>query len=143
MNLALARIPPPHPGLTEGLVYLHCNATTPVDPRVVAAMWPHVSDFFGNPSTGYWYAEHARSVLAQARSSVASLIGATPGEMVFTSSGSEADLLAIRGAVLASGHPHPHVITQATEHPAMLGSCRAGRYRRCRDHTDGGAGVPS
>jgi cysteine desulfurase len=48
---------------------------------------------------------------------VAGLIGAGPGEIGFTGSGSEADLLALRGAVLASGHPHPHVITQATEHP--------------------------
>lgn len=116
---------PPHPGLTDGPVYLDYNATTPVDPRVVEAMTPHLSEFFGNPSTTYRYAEHPRSALAEARASVAGLIGAAPGEIVFTSSGSEANLLAIRGAVLASGRSHPHVITQATEHPAVLESCRA------------------
>ncbi|MGW4434520.1 cysteine desulfurase family protein [Streptomyces sp. NPDC004596] len=114
-----------HPGLAGGPVYLDHNATTPVDPRVAQAMAPYLTDFFGNPSSGHSYADPPRRALAEARDRVAGLIGAAPGEIVFTASGSEADLLALRGAVLASGRPRPHVITQATEHPAVLGTCRA------------------
>ncbi|MFJ2240441.1 cysteine desulfurase family protein [Streptomyces sp. NPDC087859] len=116
---------PPHPGLAGGPVYLDYNATTPVDPRVAAAMWPYLTDFFGNPSSSHPYADTPRRGLAGARAQVADLLGAGPGEIVFTGSGSEADLLALRGAVLASGRPHPQVITQATEHPAVLEACRA------------------
>ncbi|MFJ7990437.1 cysteine desulfurase family protein [Streptomyces sp. NPDC096351] len=116
---------PPHPGLADGPVYLDYNATTPADPRVTAAMWPHLADFFGNPSSSHPYAATPRRALAEARAQVAGLISARPGEIVFTGSGSEADLLALRGAVLASAHPHPHVITQATEHPAVLQTCQA------------------
>lgn len=116
---------PPHPGLADGPVYLDYNATTPIDPRVVEAMTPHLASMFGNPSTSYPYAEGPRTALADARATVADTVGARPDEIVFTSSGSEADLLAIRGAALASGHPRPHVITQATEHPAVLESCKA------------------
>jgi len=115
----------PHPGLAGGPVYLDHNATTPVDPRVARAMAPYLTDFFGNPSSGHPYADTPRRALAEARAQVAGLIGAGSGEIVFTASGSEADLLALRGAALASGHPHPHVITQATEHPAVLETVRA------------------
>ncbi|MFJ4820693.1 cysteine desulfurase family protein [Streptomyces sp. NPDC088801] len=116
---------PPHPGLVGGPVYLDYNATTPVDPRVAAAMRPYLTDFFGNPSSSHPFSQEPRRALAAARAQVAGLIGARPGEIVFTGSGSEADLLALRGAVLADGRPHPHVITQATEHPAVLETCRA------------------
>ncbi|MFI8836353.1 cysteine desulfurase family protein [Streptomyces afghaniensis] len=113
------------PGLADGPVYLDYNATTPVDPRVAEAMLPHLTDFFGNPSSGHPYSAEPRRALAEARARVAELIGAREEEVVFTSSGSEADLLALRGAVLASGRARPHVITQATEHPAVLETCHA------------------
>ncbi|MFD5134624.1 cysteine desulfurase family protein [Streptomyces olindensis] len=113
------------PGLAGGPVYLDYNATTPVDPRVAEAMWPHVTDFFGNPSSSHSFSQEPRRALVEARAQVTGLIGARTREIVFTGSGSEADLLALRGAVLASGRPHPHVITQATEHPAVLETCRA------------------
>ncbi|MEU9670644.1 cysteine desulfurase family protein [Streptomyces bobili] len=116
---------PSHPGLVGGPIYLDYNATTPVDPRVAAATLPHLTDFFGNPSNSHPYAQAPRRALDEARAQVADLIGARTGEIVFTGSGSEADLLALRGAVLASGGPRPHVITQATEHPAVLETCRA------------------
>jgi cysteine desulfurase len=116
---------PGHPGLGGGPVYLDYNATTPVDPRVAEAMLPHLIDLFGNPSSGHPYASGPRTALAQAREQTAALIGARPQEIVFTSSGSEADLLALRGAVLAASRPAPHVITQCTEHPAVLETCRA------------------
>ncbi|MFI9585999.1 cysteine desulfurase family protein [Streptomyces sp. NPDC052236] len=116
---------PLHPGLAGGPVYLDYNATTPVDPRVTEAMLPYLTDFFGNPSSSHPFSQEPRRALAAARAQVAGLITAGPGEIVFTGSGSEADLLALRGAVLASDRPHPHVITQATEHPAVLETCRA------------------
>lgn len=114
-----------HPGLAGGPVYLDYNATTPLDPRVTNAMLPYLTDFFGNPSSSHRYGETPRRALAEARAQVAALIGARAGEIVFTGSGSEANLLALRGAVLASGHPRPHLITQMTEHPAVLETCRA------------------
>ncbi|RMI41624.1 cysteine desulfurase [Actinomadura harenae] len=114
-----------HPALTGGPVYLDYNATTPVDPRVVAAMLPHLTREFGNPASAHAYGTSPAAALARARADVAALVGARPDEIVFTASGSEADLLALRGAVLASGLPDPHVITQATEHPAALATCNA------------------
>jgi cysteine desulfurase len=115
-----------HPALTGMPIYLDYNATTPVDPRVVAALWPALTDF-GNPSSAHAFGDSARRLLAQARDQVASLIGAAPDEIAFTGSGSEADALAIQGPVLASTYPvdgAPHVITQVTEHPAVLAACR-------------------
>ncbi|MFB7112004.1 cysteine desulfurase family protein [Streptomyces sp. NPDC056291] len=117
--------PPPHPGLTGGPVYLDYNATTPVDPRVVEAMLPHLTGHFGNPSSTHPYGSEPRRALTAGRTRVAELIGARPGEIVFTGSGSEADLLALRGATLAATRTRPHVITQATEHPAILATCQA------------------
>lgn len=114
-----------HPGLTGGPIYLDYNATTPIDPRVVDAMLPYLTVHFGNPSSSHAYGTEPTTALAAARAQVAALIGARPGEIVFTGSGSEANLLALRGAVLASGQPRRHVITQATEHPAVLETCHA------------------
>jgi cysteine desulfurase len=113
----------PHPGLAGGPVYLDYNATTPVDPRVTEAALPYWTEFFGNPSSGHVYADEPRRALATARRQVASLIGARPGEIVFTASGSESNLLALRGAVLAA--KGTQLIIQATEHPAVMETARA------------------
>lgn len=113
------------PESLTGPVYLDHNATTPLDPRVTEAMLPHLTGFFGNPSSRHPYGAEPRRALARARAQVATLLGARPAELVFTSSGSEANLLALRGAVLASGASRPHVVTQSTEHPSVLESCRA------------------
>jgi cysteine desulfurase len=80
-----------HPSLEGGPVYLDYNATTPVDPRVTAAMLPYFDRWFGNPSSGHSYADRPRRALAEARAQIAALIGARPHEIVFTGSGSEAD----------------------------------------------------
>jgi cysteine desulfurase len=105
-------------------IYLDYNATTPIDPRVADAMQPYLSLHFGNPSSGHRYGEHPAEALDAARHQVARLIGARADEMVFTGSGSEADNLAIRGAVLARPH-RTHLITQQTEHPAVLAASDA------------------
>lgn len=114
-----------HAALANGPVYLDYNATTPVDPRVAEAAQPYLATWFGNPSSGHTYAAEPRRALAGARQQVADLLGAEAGEIVFTGSGSEADNLALRGAVLAAKTDRPHVITQITEHPAVLETCRA------------------
>ena len=126
-----------HPGLTPELAYLDYNATTPVDPRVVDAMLPYLTTHFGNPSSGHGYATAARRGVAAAREQLAGLINARPDEIVFTGSGSEADALAIRGAVLAAHRTDlpPHVVTQATEHPAVLAACAALRREHGVDLT--------
>ncbi|MFJ7219199.1 cysteine desulfurase family protein [Amycolatopsis sp. NPDC098790] len=113
---------PRPPSLATGPVYLDYNATTPVDPRVTEAALPHWTDFFGNPSSEHAYGAEPRRALAAARAQVAGLIGARPEEIVFTASGSEANLLALRGAVLAAC---THLVVQATEHPAVLETARA------------------
>ena len=113
-------------GLQGGTIYLDYNASTPVDPRVIEAMLPYLTTHFGNPSSGHHYAEQPRRALATARQQVARLIGAAPEEIVFTGSGSEADTLAIHGSVVAHRRPSDvQVITQVTEHPAVLEACRA------------------
>ncbi|MDC7120574.1 cysteine desulfurase [Cellulomonas fimi] len=104
-------------------VYADYNATTPVDPAVLEAMLPFLSVGFGNPSSTHSFGRAARDALTGARSQIAALLDADdPSTIVLTGSGSEADALAIRGAVLASPRLHTgaHVITQATEHPAVL-----------------------
>jgi cysteine desulfurase len=114
-----------HPGLSDGPIYLDYNATTPVDPAVLDAALPHLAVQFGNPSSGHRYAEAPRAAVERARAQVAGLLGARPGEIVFTGSGSEADTLAVRGAALAAPAGHRQVITLPTEHPAVLQSCRS------------------
>jgi cysteine desulfurase len=115
----------PHPGLTGGPIYLDYNATTPVDPAVMDAALPYLRAYFGNPSSTHAYAERPRQALAAARRQLAELLGCAPGEVIFTGSGSEADTLAIHGVALARRGRGDHVITQATEHPAVLQACRA------------------
>ena len=115
-----------HPGLAGGPIYLDYNATTPVDPQVADAALPYLTTQFGNPSSAHGYAAQPRRGIAAAREAIAALIGAAPGEIAFTAGGSEADNLAIRGAVLARGAPAgAQVITQPTEHPAVLETCAA------------------
>jgi cysteine desulfurase len=115
-------------------IYLDYNATTPVDPRAAEAALPFLHSAFGNPSSSHPYGREPRAAIEQARADVAGLVGAGPGEIVFTGSGSEADVLAVRGVVLAavlgdarrwSEQRRPHVVTQVTEHPAVLRAVEA------------------
>ena len=109
------------------LIYLDCNATTPVDPRVVAAMGDALARLWGNPSSGHRVGREARVALERAREQVAACLGAEPGEIVFTSGGSESDNWAIHGVV--AQHPDAHVIASAVEHPAVLEPLRAAERR--------------
>lgn len=102
--------------VTTGPIYLDHNATTPVAPEVAEAMWPHLTAHFGNPSSTTPAGERARAAVDTAREQVAALIAAHPDEIVFTSGGTEANNLAIRGvAAVATCHT---ALTSAVEHPA-------------------------
>jgi len=114
-----------HSGLTDGPIYLDYNATTPVDPAVVEAMLPYLSLYFGNPSSSHRYGHRAHDAVDRARSQVAELLGCATDEIIFTGGGSESDNLAIRGIALANKERGNHIITQVTEHPAVLNTCRA------------------
>ena len=114
-----------HAGLQEGPIYLDYNATTPVDPAVVDVMLPYLSTYFGNPSSSHYYARATRLAMDDARGQVAQVLGCEPGEIIFTGGGSESDALAIRGVALAYRSRGNHIITQVTEHPAVLNTCRA------------------
>lgn len=114
-----------HPGLLGGPTYLDYNATTPVDPAVIDAMLPYLTRHFGNPSSTHQYGRAAHQAIDSAREQVAQLLGCAASEIIFTGCGSESDTLAIRGAALAGRHPGNHIITQVTEHPAVLNVCRA------------------
>src|SRR2546429_1640736 len=112
-------------GLIGGPVYLDHNATTPVDPRVVEACLPYLTEHFGNPSSSHAYGQHARAAVEAARTAVADLLDCAPGEIVFTAGGCDSDTLAIRGAALAHRDRGNHLITQATEHPGVLATLDA------------------
>jgi cysteine desulfurase len=104
-------------------IYFDHSATTPLDSRVLDAMLPFLSGGFGNPSSSHREGRAARDAVETARAQVASLIGAEPEEIVFTASGTEADNLALIGAVRANGTPG-HVVTSSIEHAAVLETCR-------------------
>ncbi|UWU18025.1 cysteine desulfurase (plasmid) [Rhizobium sullae] len=105
-------------------IYLDYNASTPIDPTVAAAMRPFLDEAFGNPSSGHWASMPAKAALDHARGQVATLLGAAADEIVFTSGGSEANNLAIKGTFFALRHKGEHIITTAIEHPAVLAPCR-------------------
>jgi cysteine desulfurase len=104
-------------------VYLDNSATTPVDPRVAAALARAVVEVFGNASSVHGFGQQARAAVDRARREVATLIGARQNEIVFTSGGTEANNLAIRGLCEASVSHGRHIITSAIEHPSAGGVC--------------------
>jgi cysteine desulfurase len=102
-------------------IYLDHNATTPLLPEVVDAMLPFLREHFGNPSSSHIYGVRARSAVERARGQVAAAIGCDADEIVFTSGGTEANNLAIRGVVEAV--EHARVVTTLIEHPATARPC--------------------
>ena len=105
-------------------IYFDNAATTPVDPRVAAAMQPFLYGVFGNPSSMHTEGLQARQAVEQARQQVAGLLGCRLSEVVFTGSGTEADNMAIAGVFRALQDRPFHLITSAVEHPAVLEVCR-------------------
>lgn len=100
-------------------VYLDNSATTPVDPRVIAAMEPYWQHQFGNPSSPHRLGIEAESVLEQCRKYIAQAFKVNPDELYFTSGGTEANNLAILGYTYAQYQPG-HIITSSIEHPSVL-----------------------
>jgi cysteine desulfurase len=106
-------------------IYLDNNATTPLDPRVFEVMAPALRANFGNPSSAHWFGQQARAALDDAREQVAGLLGASPAEIVFTGSGTEADNMAVRGAAQHARSPRRKIVVTAIEHHAVLHAARA------------------
>jgi len=104
-------------------VYMDHSATTPVRREVVEAMLPHMSDTFGNASSVHRFGREAREAVETARETVACCIGASPGEIIFTGGGTEADNLALKGGAVANHRRGKHVITSSMEHHAVLKPC--------------------
>ncbi len=104
-------------------IYLDYNATTPVDPRVLEAMKPFFTHDFGNPSSNHPYGWEALQGVRNAREEVASLLECDPDEIVFTSGGTEANNLAILGAIGSCTQPGS-IVTSTVEHPATEAPCR-------------------
>jgi cysteine desulfurase len=106
-------------------VYLDYSATTPVDPRVAAKMIPYLTEFFGNSaSRSHAFGWKAEEAVEEARAHVAALIGADPREIIWTSGATEGNNLAIKGAANFYKTKGKHIITQKTEHKAVLDTCR-------------------
>ncbi|QDE88972.1 cysteine desulfurase NifS [Myxococcus xanthus] len=108
--------------MTTDPIYLDHNATTPLLPEVVDAMLPYLREHFGNPSSEHAYGARVRNAVARAREQVATLIGCDPDEVFFTSGGTEANNLAIRGVTEVLERKH-HVVTTVIEHPATARPC--------------------
>jgi len=105
-------------------VYLDYNASTPIDPTVAAAMRPFLEGYYGNPSSGHWASIEAKAALEMGRSQVAALLGCQNDEVIFTSGGSEANNLALKGVFSALRDKGNHIITTSIEHPAIIEPCR-------------------
>ncbi len=106
-------------------VYMDNSATTAVREEVLEAMTPYFTDTFGNPSSLHSFGREARKVIEEAREKTAAALGASPQEIIFTSGGTEADNLAIRGVARAMQQKGNHIITSAVEHHAVLDTCLA------------------
>jgi cysteine desulfurase len=105
-------------------IYLDYNATTPIRSEVLESMLPYLREDFGNPSSIHSFGQMAKKGVEEAREKVARLIGASPAEMVFTGSGTEASNLAIKGVASEKGQRGRHIITSAIEHHAVLNTCK-------------------
>src|SRR5262252_3869891 len=107
-------------------VYFDYNATTPLAPAVLDAVTRSSADVFGNASSIHRFGQQAKATLDEARSAVATLVGGDPSEVVFTSGGTEADNLAIRGAAeAAEATGRRHLVASAIEHEAVLNTLKA------------------
>lgn len=105
-------------------VYLDHNATTPILPEIFEAIIPYLKDEWGNPSSIHWAAREPRKAIDNAREKVAELLGCEANEVVFTSSGSEANNFAIKGIASAMKGKGNHIITTSVEHPSVLNTCK-------------------
>lgn len=101
------------------MIYLDYNATTPVDKQVVDHMLPFFTRYFGNPSSSHGFGAGAAPAIAKARATVAGCLGAENARVVFTSGGTEANNLALKGSALPESQYKKHIITSSVEHPSI------------------------
>jgi cysteine desulfurase len=114
-------------------IYLDHHATTPLDPRVLDAMLPYLRESYGNAASGHAHGRVAREAVEQARAQVAALLGGRADDVVFTSGATESNNLALVGVMTDQhGSASGHIVTQATEHPAVLDTCHALERRGAR-----------
>ena len=107
-------------------IYMDSHATTPLDPRVLEAMIPYLTDHFGNAaSSTHLFGEQAKDAVDAARRQVADLIGCSVEEIIFTSGATESDNLAVKGVAYQYKDRENHIITSTVEHHAVLDSCKA------------------
>jgi cysteine desulfurase len=109
---------------TARIVYMDNNATTRVAPEVVEAMTPYYADFYGNPSSMHTFGGQLGRKVAEARERIATMIGASPEEIIFTSCGTESDSTAILSAIQSFANKR-HIVTSRVEHPAVKHLCES------------------
>jgi len=107
-------------------IYLDYNASTPLAPKVAETMRRVMDEGFGNPSSSHWAGSSAKAIIEKGRQQVADLLGCGPAEIVFTSGGSEANNLALKGLFFSPDRNDStsHIVTTAIEHPAILSPCK-------------------
>jgi len=105
-------------------IYLDYAATTPADPRVIKAILPYLSEKYGNTMSLHQFGQKARQALEKSRKQVADLMGAQPNEIVFTSSATESNNLAIKGIAFANKNKGRHIIISSIEHPCIVQSSK-------------------
>lgn len=110
--------------MVEGRVYVDHAGTTPLDPKVLEAMLPYFTEYFGNPSSLHSVGQEARYALDEARERVAGVLQCRPREVVFTSGGTESDNAAINGVATALQEMGNHIVTSSVEHHAVLHACQ-------------------
>lgn len=106
------------------IYYFDHNATTPIDNEVFKAVVPYYEQLYGNPSSSYYIGRQVRDKIENVRSSIASYFNMNPEGVMFTSSGSEADNMIIKGIALGNKNLGNHIITTKIEHPAVLNTCK-------------------
>ena len=105
-------------------IYLDFNASTPITSEVAEAMRPFLVTAYGNPSSSHWAGRPAKQAVENARMHIAALLNCDAKEIVFTSGGSEANNMALKGVFFGCGRQDPHIITSSVEHPAIIEPCR-------------------
>jgi len=110
--------------MKKKIIYLDYAATTPVHPEVIKGMLPYFDRDFANPSSIYKLAQKAKNAIEEAREKVAKLLNAHPEEIIFTSGGTEANNMALKGVAFANRKKGKHIITSKIEHHATLNTCR-------------------
>lgn len=105
-------------------IYLDHAATTPMHPDVLEAMIPYMTLHHGNPSSVHRFGRAAKQAITEARDSIAAMLGCAPGELIFTSGGTESDNMALFGAAFAAPENKKHIVTTSIEHHAVLHACK-------------------